>query len=308
MRVFVNNYGGGNFLSTDGGANWVSASTGYTGADLTDVAIAPASSATVYATGRSGPFKSVDAGGTWTGINPVALQPIAEGARIAVDPGLASHVLMSSAHWGWTYQSVDGGLSWSLVTNYREELANLPWAETGKKFQGFQAIAFAPSRTAKVYAGFGVWNCAREGEEICSTPPIVSILTSADGGTTWTRRQGTALDGQSVLDITVHPSNADMAWAATAGRGVFRTSDGGATWAAGAGLETATVMSLAGDPNNPTVLYAGTVNSGVFKSTDGGVSWLASSIGMDPAERVNAIVVPISLSSSTPGRTSAGCT
>ena len=86
MRVFVNNYGGGNFLSTDGGANWVSASTGYTGADLTDVAIAPASSATVYATGRSGPFKSVDAGGTWTGINPVALQPIAEGARIAVDP------------------------------------------------------------------------------------------------------------------------------------------------------------------------------------------------------------------------------
>jgi photosystem II stability/assembly factor-like uncharacterized protein len=119
----------------------------------------------------------------------------------------------------------------------------------------------------------------------------VSILTSTDGGHTWVRHQGTALDGQSVLEIVVDPTNANVAWAATGARGVFRTADGGTTWTAGAGLETASIMSLAVDPSNPTVLYAGTVASGVVKSTDGGVSWLTSSIGMDPAERVNALVV-----------------
>jgi photosystem II stability/assembly factor-like uncharacterized protein len=94
-----------------------------------------------------------------------------------------------------------------------------------------------------------------------------------------------------VLEIVVDPTNADVAWAATGARGVFRTADGGTTWTAGVGLETATIMSLAGDPSNSSVLYAGTVALGVFKSTDGGVSWLTSSIGMDPAERVNALVV-----------------
>jgi photosystem II stability/assembly factor-like uncharacterized protein len=71
-RIFVNNYTGGNFLSTDGGGNWVLATKGYTGADLHSVAVDPLDARRVYTIGRSGPFRSDDGGATWVGLNYLA--------------------------------------------------------------------------------------------------------------------------------------------------------------------------------------------------------------------------------------------
>jgi len=200
---------------------------------------------------------------------------------------------MSSAHWGWTYESIDGGMNWKIRTNYWRELENLPWPDINQKFQGMQAITFAPSESDKVYGGFGVWRCATDADkQLQNTPPIVSILTSEDGGCTWTRHQGTAVDGLTVTEIVVHPINADIAWAATVGGGVFRTLDGGATWQpASKGMDYDRVMALVVDPDNPNVLYAGTSDEGVFKSEDGGVSWRPSSAGMNPNEPIGALVV-----------------
>lgn len=284
MRIFVNNYGGGNFLSTDGGKTWVSTSTGYTGADLTDVAVDPDNPAIVYANGRNGPFKSTDSGMTWRGINP---GPIDEGARVVVDPHNTNHILLSNTQWAWVYESIDGGMNWRMVINYHKEL------RSDQRFQGMWAIAFAPSKPGKVYGGFGMWRCATDAEErSCNIRPIVSILTSEDGGRTWTQRKNTALDGLTVTEIVVHPLNADIAWAATVGGGVFRTSDGGVTWApASNGLLDKRVMDLAGDPKNPDVLYAGTAERGVFKSQDGGRSWRVSSVGMNPNEPIGSVIV-----------------
>jgi photosystem II stability/assembly factor-like uncharacterized protein len=86
QRIFANNYGGGNFLSKDGGETWISASTGYTGADLRSLSVHPDFPAIVYVNGRSGPFVSLDGGGTWQGINPENLAPIVEGSQINLDP------------------------------------------------------------------------------------------------------------------------------------------------------------------------------------------------------------------------------
>ena len=288
MRIFINNYGGGNFMSADGGASWTSASAGYTGASVRDVAVHPRFPEAVYANGRSGPFKSEDGGQTWVGINPTEITSIEEGRRITIDPNSPSHILMSSATNGLTYESTDDGLTWALVIDYAQELQGLP--DNNQKQQGVQAIAFAPSRPEKVYGGFGIDEYF--SHEACATPPIASILTSTDGGHTWVRHQGTAIDGLTVTAIVVHQTNADIAWAATAGGGVFRTSDGGATWvSAASGLQSAVVESLVGDPTNSSVLYAGTAESGVFKTQDAGASWQASNVGMDPAESINAIVV-----------------
>lgn len=293
MRIFVNNYGGGNFLSEDGGETWVSASTGYTGADLRDISVHPDDPAIVYVNGRSGPFVSTDGGVTWRGINPLEVSEIAEGARIEIDPGNPEHILMSSAHWGWTYESLDAGLNWRLSTNYNSELMNLPWPDTNQKFQGLQAISFAPSNPDKVYGGFGVWRCATDADpQMCGTPPWVSILISEDGGSTWSKKEGTALDEYTVTEIVVHPQDADTAWAATAGGGVFMTADGGITWEARSnGMWSLDIISLAIDPADPEKLYAGTAERGLFVSRDGGVTWTSSSAGMDPNEPVGAIEV-----------------
>jgi len=290
MRLFVNNYGGGNFLTADGGASWDLASTGYTGAAVTDVAVGHQDAAVIYANAKSGPFRSRDGGQTWVGMNPVDLRPVNEGARLAVDPEDDNHILMSSAHQGFAFESVDGGATWQLVIDYQEELMNLPGG--GIRFQqGLQAIAFAPSWRLKVYGGFGVQRCVLYLEE-CSTPTIVGVLTSDDGGKTWTRQTGTGFDTSSVPAIAVHPQNRDVAWAGTLGKGVFKTTDGGSRWtAASTGLGDLNVEALAVDPTRPDVLYAGTGSKGVYKSRDGGATWTASGGGMKATEEIKALAV-----------------
>jgi len=292
-RIFVNNYGGGNFLSEDGGETWVSASVGYTGADLRDLFVVPDNPAFVLVNGRSGPFISRDGGVDWQGVNPLDVREIAEGARITVDPSDPEHILLSSAHWGWTYESVDGGLNWRLSTNYEDELHNLPEPDTNKKFQGFQAIAFAPSNPEIVYGGFGVWRCSTSGDPyLCSARTIVSVLVSEDGGHSWTRLNGTPLDGLSVTEIVVHPENPDIAWVSIMNGGVFRTEDRGQSWQENnQGLGAMQVMDLAHDPTNPNILYAATNGRGVFKSEDSGGTWRQASAGLDSNEPVYALAV-----------------
>jgi photosystem II stability/assembly factor-like uncharacterized protein len=287
-RIFVNNYGGGNFLSEDGGQTWVSSSTGYTGAELRDVSVFPNNPGFVLANGRSGPFLSRDGGVNWEGINPINIRPIAEGARVSVDPSNPDHILTSSAHWGWTYESTDGGSNWYLSTDYYDELQNLPVSNTNEKFQGFQAITFAASDPAIVYGGFGLWRKTPNA----NPNVIVTILLSQDGGHSWARLSGTALDGLTVTEIVVHPTNPDTAWAATLGGGIFRTEDRGQTWSAvNKGLTSKDFMTLAGDPVNPDVLYAGSEDRGVYKSENGGESWKPISAGMDANEPVYALAV-----------------
>jgi photosystem II stability/assembly factor-like uncharacterized protein len=59
---------------------------------------------------------------------------------------------------------------------------------------------------------------------------------------------------------------------------VFKTTDGGQTWAAvNNGLPVAGehVTGLAIDPANPSTLYVGTSDGKIFRSTDGAVIWTA---------------------------------
>jgi photosystem II stability/assembly factor-like uncharacterized protein len=291
QRMFVNNYGGGNFLTTDGGASWALASTGYTGAQVYDVAVSRQNPAVVYANSKTGPFKSIDYGQTWSGIN-TSDRPINEGARVAVDPEDDNHVLVSQAHLGVTEESLDGGATWRVVTDYAQELQAVAAGTSPERFQqGMSAIAFAPSWKLKVYGGFGLQKCILNVAS-CDTPTIVGVLTSEDGGRTWVRRTGTGFDTSNVAGIAVHPTDRNVAWAATMGKGVFKTVNGGDSWTQVAtGLTDLNIASIAVDPTRPDVLYAGSASKSVFKSRDGGVTWAASSGGMKPNEQINAILV-----------------
>jgi photosystem II stability/assembly factor-like uncharacterized protein len=80
-------------------------------------------------------------------------------------------------------------------------------------------------------------------------------------------------DGGSVSDLTYAPSRPQTMYAAVGG-GVFRSLNGGASWAdASAGLgEILQVVSLAVDPVHPLTVYAAGPG-GIFKSLDGGAAW-----------------------------------
>lgn len=133
------------------------------------------------------------------------------------------------------------------------------------------------------------------------------VYRSVDGGATWTvGKQGLPVAQTGVQagriplrDLALDPQVPSTLYAAlepVAGEdpgGVFRSTDGGATWApARQGLPLPlAVFDLAPDSTHPGVLYAGTPR-GVFRSADGGDHWAAtpaelptptSSVAIDPA-------------------------
>jgi photosystem II stability/assembly factor-like uncharacterized protein len=79
--------------------------------------------------------------------------------------------------------------------------------------------------------------------------------------------------GGSVLDVAFDPTNPSIVYAATR-NGVFRSGDGGTSWARrAAGLTDLHVGAVAVNPNHPEVIWACT-SSDLFKSTDSALHWV----------------------------------
>jgi photosystem II stability/assembly factor-like uncharacterized protein/DNA-binding FrmR family transcriptional regulator len=157
------------------------------------------------------------------------------------------------------------------------------------------AVAVAPSDPNVVWVGMGS-ACIRG-----NTSAGDGVYRSTDGGRTWHHR-GLEQAGQ-IGRIRVHPQDPDTAWVAALGhafganaqRGVFRTTDGGATWHNVLWVsDEAGAVDLALDPANPRQLYAATwqavrkpwtmisggPGSGLFRSTDGGDTWVELTEGL----------------------------
>jgi hypothetical protein len=90
--------------------------------------------------------------------------------------------------------------------------------------------------------------------------------------------------GGRVRAIAIHPTSTDTMFIGSVGGGIWKTTDGGATWSVVDDfMANIAVSSIVMTPGNPSVMYAGTgegfYNSdglrgaGIFKSTDGGTSW-----------------------------------
>jgi hypothetical protein len=74
--------------------------------------------------------------------------------------------------------------------------------------------------------------------------------------------------GGDVRSLAIDPSTPATLYAGRLNGGVFKSTDGGATWSASnTGLTNFNVPSLAIDPLTPATLYAGTQGNGVFDIT-----------------------------------------
>jgi len=135
------------------------------------------------------------------------------------------------------------------------------------------------------------------------------VFKTTNGGTTWTA----LFDDQpssSIGDITLAPSDPSIVWVGTGeannrqssswGNGVYKSTDGGATWQH-MGLDgTMHIGRIAISPADPNTVYVAALGSlwgpskdrGVYKTTDGGKTWNkvlfvnddtgVSDIAMDP--------------------------
>ena len=107
-------------------------------------------------------------------------------------------------------------------------------------------------------------------------------LATADGLAVITRSNehwhgDTRLNGKQVQCVSCASSRPDIVYCGTFGDGIFRSSDGGATWRSCDGFTRRNVTSLALSESERAagshVVYAGTEPSALFRSDDGGETW-----------------------------------
>jgi photosystem II stability/assembly factor-like uncharacterized protein len=178
--------------------------------------------------------------------------------------------------------------------------------------QAIGALAVAPSNPRIVWAGTGEAWAIRDADVMGD-----GIYKSTDAGATWTN-VGLKETGR-IGKIIVHPTNPAIVYACALGRatgpqqerGVYRTTDTGATWQRVLFVDENTGCSgLSLDPSDPKTLIAGTwqvvmhtyamysggAGSGVYVSRDSGSSWarITEMAGMpkSPLGKVDVAIAP----------------
>ena len=104
------------------------------------------------------------------------------------------------------------------------------------------------------------------------------LVQSADGGKSWQARGFGDLPGTDIHGFTAAPNG--WLYANLAGRGLYRSTDGGAKWAF-VTAETLSSMNLQSASGNPNLLYANSFDRGLIRSTDGGQRWTSVTQNLD---------------------------
>lgn len=183
---------------------------------------------------------------------------------------------------GGIWKTTNAGLTWTPVSD-----------SIGVSSIG--AVAAAPSNGDVVWVGSG------ESNNMRSSSWGVGVFKSTDGGKTWSKPMLPA--SQHIGRIVIDPRDPHVVYVAATGplwapggeRGLFKTTDGGATWTNTKQLSEHTGFTdVVMDPNNPDVLYAASYQrerraygflpsgpeSGIWKTTDAGTSWTRLTKGL----------------------------
>ncbi len=186
------------------------------------------------------------------------------------------HLFYMGTTGGGVWKSDDAGAHWANITDGFLDVGNIG------------AIDVADSDSNVIWVGTG--SASIRGNSSVGR----GVWRSTDAGATWQFR-GLRESG-AIGELIVHPTNPDVVWVAAVGhpfgrnpeRGVFRTTDGGASWTRVLTLDDSTgAVSLALNPTDPRELYAGAWRAerkpwtmisggpagGVYKSSDAGDTW-----------------------------------
>jgi ligand-binding sensor domain-containing protein len=293
--LYAGSLGAGVFKSSDAGSTWTS--VGLRDLNVFKLGIDPHQAETVYAATSRGLSRSTDGGATWRSLGQRASYVHA----MVVDPRDRRRLFIGTTA-GLVYRSANGGDTWEP-------------AGTGLPPFTVTALAIDPA-DGTLYA----------------SPERQGMWRSVNGGTSWTLITAGPLDSQRVASLTVGPAHevyvaslgagifvyrggtwvlasdglasrmaADVEVtatgtlvAATFDFGIFRSTNGGASWTwSSNGLSTSRVTSLSAAASSPAAIYAATPD-GVFVSSDDGVTWRPAGDGMRGVNTWAVAVDPVS--------------
>jgi photosystem II stability/assembly factor-like uncharacterized protein len=234
----------------------------------------------------------------WRSIGPARTGTrIADLAVVERDPRIVYAGTASSGVW----KTTNAGTTWDVVFE-KENTVSLG------------GLAVSQSNPDIVYVATGEPNF----RNMRGTTRGDGVYKSTDAGRTW-RRVGLE-DSQHMGRIVIHPTNPDVVYATVIGplwhtdartnamRGLWKTSDGGATWRKVATSGTrGGFIDVALDPSRPDTVYAAAwhrersgdwsfinvgTDGGIFRSLDAGATWtkLGNGLPETPIGRIGISV------------------
>jgi photosystem II stability/assembly factor-like uncharacterized protein len=235
--------------------------------------------ATLAATplGAQSPDSPLNSALVWRNVGPFRGGRISAASGVIGQPG----VFYVGTPNGGVWKTTSAGATW------------FPIFDSIRSVSSIGAVEVAPSDPHVVYVGTGDLNSFFGGAGD-------GVYKSTDAGRTWGK---IGLAGtQQITTILVHPRDPNVVLVAALGgffqtgsdaRGVFRSTDGGATWTRTFHLNDQTgIATLARATDLPDVIFATTMyhslppgtgkfpdpdtastRSRLYKSTDGGVTW-----------------------------------
>lgn len=175
---------------------------------------------------------------------------------------------------GLVFKSSDGGASWSVASDGITDFSIL-------------CLAVDPANADVAYAG----------------TQLGAIFKTTNGGTSWSK-VGTGLPSTTTVEeIAIDRNNPSVLYAAIsvifldARGGVYKSTDGGASWtAANSGIFAARIDSVAVDPSNSNVVWAGCnyrceSDIRLYRSANAGASWSGPFISQEPLAFIYDVAV-----------------
>jgi len=270
--------GGGVWKTIDAGATWKNVSDGFFGGSIGAVAVSEWDPNVIYVGGGEvtvrgnvshgdGVWKSTDAGATWKHVGLADSRHI---PRLRIHPknpdlvyaAVLGHLFGPSEMRG-VYRSKDGGATWERILFVSADV-------------GAADLTFDPTNPRILYAS--TWRVRRTPYSLDSGGPGSGLWKSIDGGDHWTdlsAKKGLPKAPLGIIGVTVSLSEPQNVYAIVeaAEGGVFRSRDGGETWALTSASRELRQRAwyysrIYADPKDAEVVYV--VNVNFHRSKDGG--------------------------------------
>ncbi len=275
QTIYVGSQMHGVVKSTDGGATWQEMNEGLTGLQIRGLAAPRGEIDTIYVnTFERGILRSDDGGRAWRelvffhGGSP-------KGQVLAADPFASERVYFADScdDQPCVQVSTDRGATWQPVT------MTLPVTWAGWQGRALNAAPH-PGVPGRILAGVGF--CRDTAH--CNTGDEPSgVYASDDYGQSWSYL-GPSPAISEVLILAYDEMNPDLVYAGTGGMGLWRSTDGGDSWAAAAipgVLPPVHIESIAPHPDLTDTVYVRLYSyaagpnpqPNLFVSDDAGATW-----------------------------------